>query len=86
MKDCPFSYSRAGSRDCQTSDCALWHRDSGMCSIEAIADILYSQKPSCATCAHKKEKTTGNSYTVICEREHFLNIPGRICKDYEAKA
>lgn len=85
MKECPFSYSRAGSRDCQMSSCALWHLDSRNCSIKVIADILYSRKFSCDTCIHKKEKNSYNSYTVVCECGHFLNVSGRVCKDYDAK-
>lgn len=54
MKECPFSYSRAGYKNCQTSSCALWHSASGKCSITAIADFLYSKKPSCSTSANKK--------------------------------
>lgn len=87
MKECPFSYSRAGYKTCQTSSCALWHRDSGKCSMLAIADILYSKKQSCTNCIHKKEKHNYQdcSYTVICERGHFLNNPDIKCEDFERK-
>ena len=87
MKECPYSYSRAGYKSCQSSSCALWHSDSGKCAITAIADFLYSKKQSCTTCTHKKEKYTyaDNSYTVICDCGHYLNNPGVHCEDYQKK-
>lgn len=87
MKECPFSYSRAGYKTCQTSSCALWHSDSGKCSITAIADILYSKKQSCTNCVYKKAKYNyqDSSYTVECECGHFLNNPNIKCKDFEKK-
>lgn len=88
MKECPFSYSRAGYKNCQTSSCALWHSDSGKYSITAIANFLYSKKPSCSTCAHKKTKCNyvDNSYKVVCDCGHYLNNPGVPCNDYQKSA